>query len=133
MKQQPHADPDGRLSRGAIRGSGLRTKSGTLPHKRHTGQLNAAMAVVRTGDLASLKRLLRPLRHEFTADMAGAFLRLKADAKVQARYEMLARRNNEGSLTPSQRDELGSLVRANSLLSVIKAEAQAFLKQPKAA
>jgi hypothetical protein len=29
------------------------------------------------------------LRREFTVDMAGALLRLKADAKVQARYEML--------------------------------------------
>lgn len=84
-------------------------------------------------DLISMERLLRPLRRELTADMAGALLRLKADAKVQARYEMLATRNTEGSLTPRQRAELESLVRANSLLAVLKAEAQAFLIRPRAA
>ena len=84
-------------------------------------------------DLISMERLLRPLRRELTADMAGALLRLKADANVQARYEMLATRNTEGSLTPRQRAELESLVRANSLLAVLKAEAQAFLIRPRAA
>ena len=84
-------------------------------------------------DLISLERLLRPLRRELTADMAGALLRLKADAKVRSRYEMLASRNTEGILTPRQRTELESIVRANSLLTVLKAEAQAFLKRPKAA
>jgi hypothetical protein len=85
------------------------------------------------GDLLSMERLLRPLRRELTSDMAGALLRLKADARVQARYEMLANRNTEGTLTSKQRAELESLVRANSLLTVLKAEAQAFLKRPKAA
>jgi hypothetical protein len=46
---------------------------------------------------------------------------------------MLASRNTEGILTPRQRTELESIVRANSLLTVLKAEAQAFLKRPKAA
>ena len=86
-----------------------------------------------TRDLVNIERLLRPLRRELTVDMAGALLRLKADAKVQALYEMLANRNTEGTLTSKQRSELQSLVRANSLLTVLKAQAKAFLKRPKAA
>jgi hypothetical protein len=89
--------------------------------------------VVQGSDVINMERLLRPLRRTLTADMAGAFLRLKADAKVQARYDMLAGRNTEGTLTSRQRVELESIVRANSLLMVLKAEARAFLKRPKAA
>jgi hypothetical protein len=54
-------------------------------------------------------------------------LRLKADAPVQARYDELAGKNSEGALTPMQRAELESLVRANSLLTLLKAEARASL------
>ncbi|MGA2175883.1 MAG: hypothetical protein ABSH38_12965 [Verrucomicrobiota bacterium] len=84
-------------------------------------------------DLSSLERLLRPLRRELRAELAAALLRLKADAKVQARYDELASKNTEGTLTPGQRAELESLVRANSFLTVLKAEARALLLQPKAA
>ena len=62
-----------------------------------------------------------------------AIVRLKADAEVQARYDELAGKNTDGSLSPEERAELESLVRANSILSLLKAEARAFLQQPKAA
>lgn len=84
-------------------------------------------------DLVSLQRLLRPLRRELTAELADALLRLKADAQAQARYDELADKNAEGTLTPRQRSELESLVRANSFLTLLKVEARAFLRQPKAA
>jgi hypothetical protein len=84
-------------------------------------------------DLISLQRLLRPLRRELTAELADALLRLKADSQVQARYDELAGKNSEGALTARQRAELESLVRANSFLTLLKAEARAFLRRPKAA
>lgn len=84
-------------------------------------------------DLISLQRLLRPLRRELTAELADALLRLKADAQVQARYDELAGKNSQGALTSVQRAELESLVRANSLLTLLKAEARASLRRPKAA
>ena len=84
-------------------------------------------------DLGSLERLLRPLRRELSVELADALLRLKADAEVQARYDELADKNTEGALTPEEHSELESLVRANSILSVLKAEARAFLQRPKAA
>jgi len=84
-------------------------------------------------DFGSLERLLRPLRRELSAELADALLRLKADEDVQTRYDELASKNTEHSLTPEERAELESLVRANSILTLLKAEARAFLQRPKAA
>lgn len=84
-------------------------------------------------DLGSLERLLRPLRRELSTELAGALLRLKADSEVQARYDELADKNTENALSPEERAELESLVHANSILAVLKAEARAFLEHPEAA
>ena len=89
--------------------------------------------MVNVNDVNSLERLLRPLRRELSAELADAIVRLKADAEVQARYDELAGKNTEGALRPEERAELESLVRANSILSLLKAEARAFLQKPKAA
>jgi len=77
--------------------------------------------------------LLRPLRRGLNAELAALLLRIQADDEVQARYEDLAERNTEGRLTPAEESELASMVRVNSLLSVLKAEARAFLQRPNAA
>ena len=45
----------------------------------------------------------------------------------------MADKNTEGALGAEERAELESWVRANSILSLLKAEARAFLQQPKAA
>ena len=84
-------------------------------------------------DLGSLERLLRPLRRQLSTELASALVRLEADADVQTRYEELAAKNTEGTLTAAERAELESLVRANSILSLLKAQARAFLQEPKAA
>jgi hypothetical protein len=86
-----------------------------------------------TKDRSSLERLLRPLRRELNAELAAALLRMQADDELQTRYEYLAEGNTEGRLNPEEQIELTSLVRANSLLSVLKAEARAFLQHPNAA
>ncbi len=84
-------------------------------------------------DLGSLERLLRPLGRKLSRELADALVRLEADAEVQTRYDELASRNTEGVLTIEERAELESLVRANSILSLLKAQARALLQQPKAA
>lgn len=48
-------------------------------------------------------------------------------------HDDLAERNAEGRLTPEEYSQLSSLVRANLMLSVLKAEARAFLQHPSAA
>lgn len=84
-------------------------------------------------DMGSLERLLRPFRREFTPELAQALLRVRADEELQSRYDELADKHTEGTLTPEEHTELASLVRANSLLGVLKAEAHAFLHRPQAA
>ena len=81
-------------------------------------------------DRSSFERLLRPLRRELTPEFAAALLRMQADDELQTRYEYLAERNTEGLLDSEEQIELASLVRANTLLSVLKAEARAFLQHP---
>ena len=83
-----------------------------------------------TGDIRSLERLLLPLRRELNAEVASALLRMKVDEDVQARYEELAGKNTDGTLTAEERNELASLVRVNSLLGVLMAEARVFLRRP---
>jgi hypothetical protein len=84
-------------------------------------------------DFASLERLLQPLRRELSTELADALLHLKAGAEVQARYDELASKNTDDNLTSEERAELESLVRANFILSLLKAEARALLERPKAA
>jgi len=86
-----------------------------------------------TSERSSLERLLRPLRRELNADFAAALLRMQADEELQSRYDELADRNTQDQLTPEERKELESIVRANVMLSVLKAEARAFLQHPTAA
>ena len=84
-------------------------------------------------DKSSLEQLLRPLRRGLNAELAALLLRMEADDEVQARYEDLAERNTEGQRSPAEQGELALMVRANALLSVLKAEARAFLQHPSAA
>jgi hypothetical protein len=84
-------------------------------------------------DKSSLEQLLRPLRRGLNAELAALLLRMRAEDEVQARYEDLAERNTEGRLSPMEREELALMVRANALLTVLKAEARAFLQHPNAA
>jgi len=78
-------------------------------------------------EFASLERLLRPLRREMRFELAEALVQLKADDEIQARYDELADKNTSGTITSAEREELESLVRANSLLGVLKTEARAVL------
>jgi hypothetical protein len=79
-------------------------------------------------DRSSLERLLRPLRLELNAEFAAALLRMQADDEVQIRYEYLAERSIEGLLDSKEQIDLASLVRANTLISVLKTEVRAFLQ-----
>lgn len=81
----------------------------------------------------ALERLLRPLSRQMTVELARALAGIEADQETQARYEQLAERRTGGSLTPDETAELESLVRANTLLGVLKAEAHLFLHQSPAA
>ena len=56
-----------------------------------------------------------------------ALIGLQADTETQARYDELAEKRTEGQLTPAEAAELESIVRANTLLGLLKTEAHTFL------
>jgi hypothetical protein len=85
------------------------------------------------GETVALEKLLRPLTQHLTAELARALISLRADAETQARYDTLADRNSEGRLTVQEQEELASIVRANTLLGLLKAEAQSVLAHAKPA
>lgn len=75
-------------------------------------------------DATALKKLLRPLSRNLTAELARALVNLQADEETQTRYDTLAEKRTQGSLTPPEHDELEAIVRANTLLGLLKAEAR---------
>jgi hypothetical protein len=79
----------------------------------------------------ALERLLRPLSQNLTVELAQALIGLQADTETQTRYDELAEKNTEGQLTPDEQAEIESIVRANTLLGVLKAEAHTFLAHKK--
>ena len=80
-----------------------------------------------TTEKSSLERLLRPLRRGLNKELAEFLLSIQADDGVQTRYYDLADRNTEGQLSQAEQDELALIVRVNAFLTVLKAEARAFL------
>ena len=67
-----------------------------------------------------------------TFELARALVNLQADQETQTRYDELVGKNSADSLTSEERAELEALVRANTLLGVLKAEARLFLEQSSA-
>jgi hypothetical protein len=81
------------------------------------------------GPATALERLLRPLSQNLTLELARALVGVQADVETQTRYDELAAKRTEGQLSPAEQAELESIVRANTLLGVLKAEASAMLAQ----
>ena len=81
----------------------------------------------------ALERLLRPLSRTLTAELAHALVEVQADRETQSRYDELADKRTQGPITPEEQAELEAIVRANTLLGVLKVEARLFLRQAAAA
>lgn len=79
------------------------------------------------GDTVTLQRFLRPMARGLSAELARAIVNLTADDETQARYDALAEKRTEDQLTPAELEELESFVRVNTLLGILKVEAQAVL------
>jgi len=79
------------------------------------------------GDTVALEKFLRPMARGLSTELARALVNLTADEETQARYDLLADGRTEAQLTPAEQEELESLVRVNTLLGILKAEARAVL------
>jgi hypothetical protein len=73
---------------------------------------------------AVLERMLAPVSRSLNAEAARKLVRLKADRKTQARVDELARKCNEGELTPSERLEYERLVTAGTMIAILQAQAR---------
>jgi hypothetical protein len=76
---------------------------------------------------AVLERLLEPVSRSLNVEAARKLIRLKADAKTQARVDELARKCNEGELTPAERAEYERYVTAGTLIAILQAKARLLL------
>jgi hypothetical protein len=74
-----------------------------------------------------LKRLLAPVSRSLNVEAARKLVRLKADAKTQARVDDLARKCSEGELTPRERAEYERYVTAGNLIAILQAQVRLIL------
>jgi hypothetical protein len=79
--------------------------------------------------IAILERLLEPVSRSLNVEAARKLVRLKADAKTQARVAKLARKCNQGELTAKERAEYERYVTAGNLIAILQAKARLLLKQ----
>ncbi len=77
-----------------------------------------------------LARLLDPVSSSLNEEAARKLIGLKADAKAQARMKVLARKCNEGELTPDERAEYETYVFAGDFIAILQAKARLLLARP---
>ena len=85
--------------------------------------MNAPLAEVRI-----LDELLDPLRACLSADVAKRLLQLRATPEAQAKLDLFAGKNSEGTLTPDEHVEYDALVRAGSLIAVLQSKARSVVE-----
>lgn len=72
--------------------------------------------------------MLRPLTASLRKEVLDALASLQPSEEEEARYHDLADKNAESSITPEERAELEDIVSANTLLSLLRQEAQLALR-----
>jgi hypothetical protein len=73
------------------------------------------------------QRILEPVSSSLNDEAARKLIGLKADRKTQARVAALARKCNEGELTPDERAEYESYVMAGEFMAILQAKARLLL------
>lgn len=77
-----------------------------------------------------LERLLDPVSSSLNEEAARKLLNLQADAKAQRRVQKLARKCNDGELTPQERSEYETYVIAGEFIAILQAKATLLLSRP---
>jgi hypothetical protein len=76
---------------------------------------------------AVLDNLIEPLSECLTPESARRLLALKADPKLQARVDDLARRHSREELTPEEQAEYGGYVYFDTFVAILKSKARQLL------
>ena len=74
-----------------------------------------------------LERMLEPIAQSLNVDAARKLVRVKADAKVQSRVAKLARKCNEGKLTPAEAAEYDRYIAFADFIAILQAKARLLL------
>jgi hypothetical protein len=81
-----------------------------------------------------LESLIDPGNGDFSPELARYILEMRFSEERAARYESLAEKNQDGALTPAEREELEAFVTANTLLMILKSKARrSLVERPSAA
>ena len=78
-------------------------------------------------DTPILDRLLEPVSRCLTPEAARQLVALRADPQFQERLDVLADRCTEGLLTPEEREEYETYVRAIHIIAILQAKARKLL------
>jgi hypothetical protein len=78
-----------------------------------------------------LDEIVDPVVRSLNADAAEALLAIRASKAAARRMAMLARKCNEGELTPGERAEYETNVIASELLALLQARAKALASRAK--
>jgi hypothetical protein len=76
-----------------------------------------------------LDRLLEPVSSSLNEEAARKLIGLKADRRAQARVATLARKCNQGTLTPDERDEYTTYVMVGEFIAILQAKARLLLSR----
>jgi hypothetical protein len=79
-------------------------------------------------DPAILERVIDPKRGGFSASLARQVLKFTFLRKDLARYEKLSYKARDGTLSAPERAELEDYLNVNDLLMILKAKAEASLR-----
>ena len=74
-----------------------------------------------------LDRILDPVGRALNEEAARKLIALRVDRKTRARIDRLARKCNEGRLSPKERSEYETFVSAINFVAVLQAKARALL------
>lgn len=81
---------------------------------------------------AILSRLIRPEADTLTPEAAEGFLRIKFEQRDLDRMHELAVKNQDGVLTPQERDEMENYRHVGFLLDLMHSKARRALKKQRA-
>jgi len=76
-----------------------------------------------------LERLLDPVSASLNDEAARKLIGIKADAQARAQVDKLARKCNEGELTPAERADYEMYVLAGDVIAILQAKARLRLSR----
>jgi hypothetical protein len=80
-----------------------------------------------------LADVIHPDSGDLSREVAETLLLWRFTDRASARMTQLAERNNQGTITPAERDELDKYLRVGSLVNLLQAKARLSLASPSSA